>query len=136
MKWCPKCECVVDAFNECPVCKNDISNEECVDISYEMYRYNKYFFLHLFRKHLFQTICVLVTISGFILAIVNGKFHKIGLIGVLLAVVSLVESLYENRMISFGQTWYSSDVAEMSIKIGKYIGGVFGVVVAILLNFM
>ena len=136
MKWCSKCECVVDAFNECPVCKNDISNEECVDISYEMYRYNKYFFLHLFRKHLFQTICVLVTVVAFIIAIVNGKFHWSGVAGIFVAVISLLESLYENRFVSFYQNWYSLDAAELSIKIGKYIGGVFGVVVAVLLNFL
>ena len=47
MKKCPKCEAVVDAIAECPVCGNGILNQPQEERKIEKYKLNKWFFLHL-----------------------------------------------------------------------------------------
>ena len=136
MKWCPKCESVVDAHCECPVCRTDLTDVECVDVRYEIYRYNKYFFLHLFRKHIFQTACLIIVLVNTAISLINGRFHWACLLAIFSAFLSLVESLYRNRMIEFYQYKYSYDFAERSNLINRYASGVLGVILSFLIKYI
>ena len=136
MKWCPKCQSVVDAHCECPVCRTDLTDVECVDVRYEIYRYNKYFFLHLFRKHIFQMACLVIVLVNTVINIINGSFHWACLVAIFLAMLSLVESLYKNRMIQFSEIWNSSDVAEISNRVNRYASGILGVIVSFLIKYI
>ena len=37
MKKCPKCHMTVDAYSECPVCGNNLTNESTADTDIERY---------------------------------------------------------------------------------------------------
>ena len=131
MKVCPKCKMTIDAHCECPVCKNDITNEPYSEKKYEKYVLNKYFWGYLFKKQLFQTVCVAVFIARLIIKHIEINWYYL-IASALLIVACVLESFFKNAMAEAMSWKYTDDYIDSVYKISKYASGILGVVFAFL----
>lgn len=128
MKKCSKCEAVVDAIAECPVCGNDILNEPQSEVKIEKYKLNKWFFLHLIKHHKFAIFCTLI--AG-ILCAKSLKAPSIWhLVSLFLIVAMWLEDLFKNSIHKMASWKYSDDYIDSTNRISMYISGILGVLAA------
>ena len=128
MKKCPKCEAVVDAIAECPVCGNGILNQPQEERKIEKYKLNKWFFLHLIKCHKFGIICTLLALFFVIKAITSfGVWHILSL---LFIVAMWLEDLFKNLTHKMASWKYSDNYIESTNRISVYLCGIAGVFMA------
>ncbi len=130
MKKCPKCHMTVDAYSECPVCGNNLTNEPTADTDIERYAINKYFLTYLVRKHLFSVIVTIVVLLQIILSIKSFGYWQV--ISIISSVFMWVEALYKNLMVKIFNNIYSDNYLERTHKITIYMCGILSVVAAFL----
>ncbi len=130
MKKCPVCKMTVDSHNTCPVCNTDITNQPYENTNSERYVLNKYFFLHLLKKHKFPIFCALFVLVKTAIDFSNLNWWCI--VALLFAGLSVFCSLFPNLAISLDTWKYSEDYAESRSKIGKYTAGIIGVLISLL----
>lgn len=128
MKKCPKCHMTVDAYSECPICGNNLTNEPTADTDIERYVINKYFFNYLIRKHLFSVIVSIVVLLQIILSIKSFGYWQV--ISIILSAFMWLEALYNNLIVKIFNNIYSDNYLELTHKITIYMCGILAVVAA------
>lgn len=130
MKKCPKCHMIVDAYSECPVCGNNLTNEPTEDTDIERYVINKYFLTYLVRKHLFSVIVTIVVLLQIILSIKSFGYWQV--ISIISCAFMWVEALYKNLVFKMFNSFYSDGYLEATHKITVYMCGVLAIIAAFL----
>ncbi len=130
MKFCPKCKMTVDAHCECPVCHNNLTNEPYTADEGEVYVFNKYLIPYLLRVHYFPIVCALVVIIRIILTFSTINWYC--LLALFLVFLSLLESLFKNRISAIESWMFSEDYSNIRCTIAKYGAGILGVLVSFL----
>lgn len=130
MKKCPKCHMTVDAYNNCPICGNNLTNEPNAETDIESYIINKFFFLYLIKRHFFFVTFTIIALLQIVLTIKSFGFWQI--ISIFLNVVMWFEVLYKNLVIKIFDNIYSSSYLESTHKITIYMCGILSIVTAFL----
>ena len=130
MKKCPVCKMTVDSHNTCPVCNTDITNQPYENTNSERYVLNKYFFLHLLKKHKFPIFSVLFVLVK--IAISFSNLNWCYAVALLFAGISVFCSLFKNLAISLSTWKYSEEYAAYNHKFAKYIAGFVAILMAVL----
>lgn len=126
MKKCPKCHMTVDAYSECPVCGNELTDELITELKTEKYVINKYFFIYLMKKHLFSVILTIIVLLHIVLSIKSLGYWQ--LISILLISIMWIGALYKNVINKIFSSIYSDEYLEATHKITIYACGIFAVV--------
>ena len=130
MKKCPKCHITVDAYSECPICGNNLTNEPTADTDIERYVINKYFLTYLVRKHLFSVIVTIVVLLQIILSIKSFGYWQV--ISIISGAFMWVEALYKNLVFKIFNSLYNDGYLEATHKITLYMCGVLAIIAAFL----
>ncbi|MBQ7936354.1 MAG: hypothetical protein IJ333_08460 [Clostridia bacterium] len=120
----------VDAYSECPVCGNNLTNESTADTDIERYAINKYFLTYLVRKHLFSVIVTIVVLLRIVLSAKSFGLWQV--ISIISSVFMWVEALYKNLIVKIFNNIYSDKYLESTHKITIYMCGILSVVAAFL----
>lgn len=129
MKKCPVCNMTVDGHSTCPICNADITNQPYENTNSERYVLNKYFFLHLLKKHKFPIFCTLFVLVKTAIDFPNLNWWCV--VALLFVGLSVFCSLFQNLAISLDTWKYSEDYAEFRGKIGKYAAGIIAVLISL-----
>lgn len=124
MKKCPNCKMTVDAYGECPICNYDITNEPKCESQFEKYCLNRYFFIHLIKKHKFPLLCTIITLA---IIIANGFFHYLELISLFLIAIMWFEALFKNLSFRLSEHIFTDLYLESVNKISVFGGGILAV---------
>lgn len=126
MKVCPKCHMTVDAEGECPFCYTTLTYEPTVHSDKEHYVLNKYLVGHLLKQSWFSLLCLIVVALKLALTQETFVAHY-HLWPPVFAVVSLLCSLFERRIIRYVQWEY----AVARAVVAKFSTGLAAVVLAL-----
>lgn len=125
MKKCPKCQAVVDAIAECPICGNDILNQPQEERRIEKYKLNKWFFLHLIKCHKFGIICTLITL--FLCFKTITSFSVWHILSLLFIVAMWLEDLFKGLGYIMASWKYSDNYIESTNRFSVYLCGIAGI---------
>ena len=128
MKKCPKCQAVVDAIAECPICGNDILDEPQSEVKIEKDKLNKWFFLHLIKRHKFAIFCTIIVLLFDIITIKSFSYWHI--LSLIFIVFMWLEDLFKNLTHKMASWKYSDDYIESTNRIAVYFSGIIGVFMA------
>ena len=131
MKYCPRCKMSLDSHCECPVCRNDLTNEPYTDYEGEIYAFNKYLIPYLLRVHYFPIICILAVIIRILFTLNTVNWYC--LLPIAFVILSLLESLFKSRIANLMSWMYSEDYMNITSTIAKYFLGGAGVICSFLL---
>lgn len=118
MKVCPNCKMTVDAHSECPVCKANITDVEYSEAKRESYKFNKYFFTFLLKKHWFPIICSIIALL--VLVIRFDGFNIKSIFALFCMAESILVSLYRKAFINFDSKFYSESYSGLRAVIAIY----------------
>ena len=130
MKKCPNSHMTVDAYSECPICNCDITNELENKAQIEGYRINKYFFIHLIKKHKFSLFCTTFVLITLLITIKSFSYWQV--VSIILTVIMWVEALYKNLVFKMFNSIYSDGYLDTTHKITIYMCGLLAIIVAFL----
>ncbi len=125
MKKCPNCEMIVDADNECPFCYTTITYEPIVNADSEKYVYNEYFIWYLIKQSWFSLLCLIFVV--FKILCVQMRSIPLCIFSVLLAVLSLVYSIYQRKITKYLQWKYSKEYSKFKSSEAKIMLGILAV---------
>ena len=102
MKRCPQCGMNVDACSVCPMCGGDLAGAPENGSWFETYRFNRWFWRFLFQKRWYLLLFTALSLTGVILALVNGRFSYPQVMALMCLSIAWFHGLYrysfERRM--------------------------------------
>ena len=122
MKKCNVCGCIVDTYEECPVCGNTLTCVPPVMEDREHFVFNKYFALYLLKNTLFAIFCTIAATVMLILA----KDFTVGhlIIGIILLVATYLFSIFQRKYESLVVQWCHSEAySKRKAAAAKYAVG-------------
>lgn len=130
---CPRCGSVAEDQITCKICGHLLVHEEALpDAPREKYAVNKYLFFYLLKKLWFSLLCLAgIGVLG-ILSKTHGKYFTYA---ILAGLYSLLIAYFPEKVIQLMSWKYSEDYAVTRIKISIYLGGIAGVLLA-LVNYL
>ena len=133
MKKCPNCKMIVDADNECPFCYTTITYEPIVNSDSEKYIYNRYYIGHLIKQSWFSMLCLIFVVVRILLVQTHSLLFCI--FSVLLAVLSLVYSIFQRKITKHIQWKYSKEYSVFRSSEAKIMLGVFAVLFSLVIPY-
>ena len=132
MKVCPNCKMTVDAENECPFCYTTITYEPISNSDNEKYVFNKYFFGYMIKQSWFSMLCLIIVILR--MFFIKTQFNFFFLMPILFAVISLVFSFFQRKIIKNAQWKYSKNYSEFRVVGVKIVTGILAVLFSVIIR--
>lgn len=131
MKKCPVCKSIVDEEFECPICQATLTYEPSCAGSREKYAANKYFLQYMVKQSVFSLVCLLIVLLFTFLT--NDFSFRLCIVAWILAIISVLISVFQRKMIKWLQWKYNEDYAHFRVVASKYATGGLAVFAAIMI---